>query len=212
MTQPISVILADDHPMVLQGIKACLEESDAIDVVGVVPDGETLVRTYGRTPCDVVVVDINLPGMNGIEAVQTLKASHGSLRALMFTMHHDVEYARRAIAAGATGFVLKDALPSELIHAIQTVHHGGTFFPPDIAKSLATGQAPVSTIQPSEREIEVLRAVAAGKSSKVIAWEMGLSVRTVETHRRNLRQKLGGKSTAECISIAYNAGLISPAP
>ena len=204
----ISVVLADDHPMVLKGIKASIEESGEIEVVGVLSDGESLITFFAENPCDVVVLDINLPGANGIETAEALRRDHPEAKILIFTMHHNVEYVRRAVAVGATGFVLKDGPPSELIVAIQSVTQGGSFFSPKVAQSLASGKLSSYDIGLTERELEVLQAVASGKSSKTIAWDIGISVRTVETHRRNLKQKFGAKSTAECISRAYTAGII----
>ena len=212
MKLPIRVILVDDHPMVLQGIAACIEDADDIDLIAQAVDAEEMLALPGLQHCDVLVLDINLPGLNGINALPIAIAKNPDLRVLVFSMHRGLEYARKALAAGAAGYVFKDALPDELIHAIQTVHRRGTYLPPEVAAGLATLPAtadlPLSQINLTEREIEILRQVADGQSSKAIAWSLSLSVRTVETHRRNIKQKLGAKSASECVSIAIGAGLI----
>ncbi|MEL6572381.1 MAG: response regulator transcription factor [Pseudomonadota bacterium] len=212
MTTPIRVILVDDHPMVLQGIAACIEDAADIDLIAQAVDAESLLELPELQRCDVVILDINLPGMNGINALPLAIARNPDVRVLVFSMHRSVEYARKALAAGASGYVFKDAMPDELILAVQTVHRGGTYLPPETAAALATApaEAPVSADMANltERELEILRQVAAGQSSKGIAWGLGVSVRTVETHRRNIKQKLGAKSASECVSIAMVAGMI----
>lgn len=212
MTDPIKVIMVDDHPMVLQGIAACIDDADDMDLIAQAVDAEALLTLPTLATCDVLVLDINLPGMNGINALPRAIDKNPNLRVLVFSMHRGVEYARKALAAGAAGYVFKDALPDELILAIQTVHRGGTYLPPEIAAGLATAPAEpdpdADAMTLTERELEILRQVADGHSSKAIAWSLGLSVRTVETHRRNIKQKLGAKSASECVSIAMVAGLI----
>lgn len=212
MTNPIRVILVDDHPMVLQGIAACINDAEDIDLIAQAVDAESLLALPELMACDVLVLDINLPGMNGINALPLAAQKNPDMRVLVFSMHRGVEYARKALAAGAAGYVFKDALPDELIFAIQTVHRGGTYLPPEIAAGLAAAPAEVtpdaSAINLTDRELEILRQVADGHSSKGIAWTLSLSVRTVETHRRNIKQKLGAKSASECVSIAIGAGLI----
>jgi len=213
MSGPISVILVDDHPMVLQGVAACIEDSDGIDLIAKASDVAELLTLEALVRCDVLILDINLPEINGIKAVQMALKKNDTMKVLMFSMHRGMEYARQALAAGASGYVFKDAMPEDLITAIQTVHRGGTYLPPETAAALATGKIavpnPAGTGTLTAREREVLTRVAAGHSSKSIAWEMGLSVRTVEAHRRSIKQKLGAKSASECVSIALNHGLIS---
>ena len=212
MTTPIRVILVDDHPMVLQGIAACIDDAEDIDLIAQAVDAESLLDLPEVMDCDVLVLDINLPGMNGINALPLAVQKNRNLRVLVFSMHRSVEYARKALAAGAAGYVFKDALPDELILAIQTVHRGGTYLPPEIASGLASAPAEpmpdAAAINLTDRELEILRQVADGHSSKGIAWTLSLSVRTVETHRRNIKQKLNAKSASECVSIAIGAGLI----
>ena len=215
MSDATRVILVDDHPMVLQGIAACFEDAADIDLIAQAVDAESLLALPKLLSCDVLVLDINLPGMNGINALPLVTAQNPDMRVLVFSMHRGVEYARKALAAGASGYVFKDAMPDELILAIQTVHRGGTYLPPETAAALATAPPETTTAAQSanltERELEILRQVAAGQSSKGIAWGLGVSVRTVETHRRNIKQKLGAKSASECVSIAMMAGLIAQA-
>lgn len=213
MSKSISVILVDDHPMVLQGISACLEDAPELKLIGIANDVAELWTLPELEKCDVLVLDINLPEQSGIEAMPKALEMGTGMKVVVFSMHRGIEYARRALAAGASGYVFKDAMPEELIRAIETVHVGGTYLPPGIAVRLAASGPSAGksarAMQLTDREIAVLDKVASGRSSKEIALMMGLSVRTVEAHRRNIKQKLDAKSASECVSIAMGLGLIS---
>ncbi len=210
MSQPVKVILVDDHPTVLAGIKACIEEDRDIAVVAVASDVAGLLALPELTITEVVVLDINLPDVTGIDAIESIHRANPQIKVLIFSIHRTVSYVRNAVLAGAAGYVCKDAMPADLILAIQTVKRGGTYLPSDIAAEMAMGQGTLTTGDPAltARELEVLQQIAAGASSKEIARLIDVSVRTVETHRRNLKLKLGAKSVSECVSIAITAGLI----
>ena len=213
MSDQIKVILVDDHPMVLEGIKACIEEDAGINVVATASDVASLLAHPALNTAEVVVLDINLPDMTGIDAIAHVKAVNPWIKVMIFSIHRNVDYVRNAMVAGAAGYACKDALPADLIQAIQTVWLGGSYMPPDIAAAMALGRSTVTGLDKTltDRELEILRKIADGASSKGIAQDLDVSVRTVETHRRNLKNKLGAKSSSECVSIAMSNGLIDPA-
>lgn len=209
----ISVILVDDHPTVLKGMRVCIEEEEGLEVSAVACTASELLGLPQLETCDVIVLDVNLPDTTGIEAIPMILERRADARILMFSMHRGVEYVRRALDSGALGYVLKAAMPDELVAAIRAVRHDGTYLPRDIAVALAQGRQVQSLgeggPQLTGRELEVLRQIAAGEPSKRIAWKLGVSIRTVDAHRRNLKRKLGARSASECVSLAIRAGLIA---
>lgn len=199
--------------MVLQGIASCIDDAPNMNLIAKAGDATSLLALPELRSCDVLILDINLPDLNGIDAIASVLQKNSDLKVLIFSIHRGVEYARKSLTAGASGYLFKDAMPDELIIATQTVHNGGTYLPTEIAAALATG-SPTGTSEKAaprltDRELCILTEIAAGHSSKSIAWNIGVSVRTVETHRQNIRQKLGAKSASECVSIALGLGLIS---
>jgi DNA-binding NarL/FixJ family response regulator len=206
------VLLADDHRIVAEGLKGLLAEE--FELVGMVEDGRALVKAARELRPDVIVADISMPHVNGIEALALLKRENPKVRVVFLTMHRDAAYARRALAAGAAGFVLKHSAPAELILALRAALQGRTFITPDLAAELvrtagrdAKGQAdPVETITPRQREI--LELLAEGKSAKEIASALGLSARTVEDHKYRLMESLGIDTTAALIRFAVRHGLV----
>lgn len=210
MSRP-RVLLADDHLLVAEALKGLLAEE--FDLVGVVQDGLAMVKAATTLRPDVVVADITMPNLNGLDALVELKQIAPEVRVVFLTMHHDVAYARRALEAGAHGFVLKHSAPTELILAVQAALADRTFITPAIAgevlESMKRGPAgdPVAALTPRQRE--VLQLLAEGRSAKQTATALGISHRTVEFHKYELMESLGIKSNAELIHFAIKHGLVS---
>ena len=201
MTPPlIRLMIVDDHAVVRDGLRAVLGMVDDLQVVAEASNGsEALAGALAAQP-DVILMDIGMKGENGIEVTLRLLDADPSLAVLMLTMHDGVEHAQRALKAGARGYVLKDAPSSEIIGAIRTVYGGGTYLSPQIARALFQAPSPRALL--SDRERQILAFLAQGQSSKHIANQLDLSVRTVESHRQNIRRKLNLAGQAELIKYA----------
>jgi DNA-binding NarL/FixJ family response regulator len=196
----IRILLVDDHPLVRDGLRARLESIPHFAIVAEAGGAEEALRHAADTPLDLALMDINLQGMSGIELTGRFHADYPHIAVLMLSMHDKAEYVVQAIQAGASGYVLKDAPATDIISAIDTVIAGGVYYSQAVAKHLAAPLLPTQLLTPREREI--LRAIAAGKPSKQIASEFDLSVRTVETHRLNIKRKLGIEGQANLIRFA----------
>lgn len=197
---PIRILLVDDHPMVREGLVARLQAVPRFEVVGEAGDRAEALAVLARTRPDVVLMDVGLKDVNGIALGAEMLAAQPAVRLLMFSMYDNPEYVQRALQAGARGYVLKDAPASDIVSAIQTVAEGGTYLSPAVAGRLFRGQAPRPVLTP--REAEILAALGRGHSSKQIARDLDLSVRTVETHRQSIKRKLGIEGQAELIKYA----------
>ena len=208
MTKP-RVLLADDHRMVTEGLKFLLTEE--FELVGIVEDGRAMVAAASKLRPDVIVADISMPQLNGLDALAALKRDNPDVRVVFLTMHRDAAYARRALEAGASGFVLKHSAPAELVLAVRAALQGRTFITPDLAAEVfrtakEKDNDPLAALTPRQRE--VLQLLAEGKSAKVIAAALGLSARTVEFHKYTLMDALGMENSAELIRFAVKHGLI----
>ena len=212
---PIRVLLADDHPLIRAGIKSILGRHPNIRVVGEAAEGDEAVRLARALNPDIALVDINMPVLGGFGAAKALRKHLPSCRVIILSMHEDREYVRQAVAAGAKGYVQKDAAPDALRLAIETVHHGRTFFSDAAARALLSevvtaggsmtgGDAGVLT----DREREVLIQVAGGDCNKEIAQKLGIGLRTIETHRARIIRKLGIHTAAGLTKFALTQGLI----
>jgi len=207
----ISVLLADDHRIVAEGLKRLLEPE--FDLVGVVEDGRALLAAARDLKPDVIVSDITMPELNGVEALEELKKDNPDVRMVFLTMHHNVAYARRALDAGAKGFVLKHSASEELILAVQAAAAGRTFVTPDIAgevlEAMRAGDEvdfdPVRKLTLRQREI--LRLVVDGHSAKAIAARLDISPRTVEFHKYSMMETLGVSTSADLIRFALQSGV-----
>lgn len=201
LTQPyVHILLVDDHPLVRDGLRARLETIPHFVVVGEASNAtEALEQAAGQT-VDIALMDINLSGMNGIELTGRLNTLHPEIAVLMLSMHDKAEYVMQAMQAGARGYVLKDAPAMDIITAIDTVMSGGIYYSAGLTKQLSRPMPPALLLTP--REKEVLTCIATGKSNKHIARDMNLSVRTVETHRLNIKRKLGIEGQADLIRFA----------
>jgi len=209
----IKVMLVDDHAVVRMGFRMLLEGADDIVVLGEAESGEEAVRRFAELKPDVIVMDISMPGIGGLEAIDRILAKDPDMRILVLSAHEDAMHARRVLKAGAVGYLTKRSAAEELIHAIRVVHQGKTYLEPGIAQQMAVEQVsgernPVDTL--SEKEFKVFLSLAQGRSVQDIADVMSLSPRTVGTHLYNIKQKLGASNSAELAIIAIRAGLINP--
>jgi two-component system, NarL family, nitrate/nitrite response regulator NarL len=205
MHEPARLILVDDHPLVRDGLRARLETVPHLRVTGEAGNAEqalALAADETNTP-DLALMDVGMAGMSGIQLATIFHERHPGIRVLMLSMHDNVEYVTQAVRAGASGYVLKDSPATEIIHAIDAVLAGKTFFSAGLAARMIQAhsmQTPLERLTP--RELDILDALAQGLSSKQIALQHGLSVRTVETHRLNMKRKLDIDGQAELIKFA----------
>lgn len=197
---PIRVLLVDDHPLVRDGLRARLSLAEGLETVGEAGNATEAMARLAETRPDLVLMDVGMKDVNGIELTRLLLERAPALRVLMLSMYDNPEYVQRALQAGACGYVLKDAPAAEILAAIDAVAAGGTFLSPGVSRRLFRNQAPRPLL--SARESEILSALARGASSKQIALDLGLSVRTVETHRQNIKRKLEIDGQAELIKYA----------
>ncbi len=200
MSQEVKILLVDDHPLVRDGLRARLEAAPHLRVVGEAGSGQEALELAGRCQPDLVLMDVNMRGGSGIDATARLTARYPGIAVLILSMHDKPEYVSQAMQAGARGYVLKDAPGKDIVLAIETVMGGGIYYSAALARQLASPLA--ADNQLTSREQEVLRHIAAGQSNKQIARELDLSVRTVETHRLNIKRKLGIEGQAELIRFA----------
>ena len=207
------VLLADDHKIVLEGLKGLL--AGEFEVIGSVEDGRALVVQAATLHPDVIVADISMPQLNGIEAARQIKKTDKNIKIVFLTMHPDATYAANAFEAGASGFVLKHSAPSELITAIHEAMKGRTYVTPliagDLIRTYQEGDSPGKDLwkKISPRQREILQLVAEGKSSKEIASILDISARTVEFHKYRMMEQLNIKTSAELVQYALKHGIVS---
>ena len=205
----IKVMIADDHPLVSEGIQSCLDTYDHIDVVGIAKSGEDALVLANETAPDIVLMDINMPGINGLEATEIFREKFPSIKLLILSMHNTKEYISTAVMHGAKGYVLKDVPTREIVTAIESVNSGGKYFSSGISDLLIEAKRQERQMDSlTSREQSVLLSLANGKSNKEVARELDISVRTVETHRKNIKRKLGISSTAGLTRYAIENGII----
>lgn len=208
-----SVLLADDHRIVLEGLKGLL--GDEFEVVGTVENGRALVEQAAKLRPAVIVADISMPQLNGLEAARQIKKANKHVKIVFLTMHPDATYAADAFEAGASGFVLKHAAPSELVTAIREAMKGRTYVTPlvagDLIRTYREGGSPERELlrKTSPREREILQLLAEGRSGKEIASLLSISPRTVEFHKYRMMEKLNIKTSAELVQYAVRHGIIS---
>lgn len=214
----IKVLLADDHAILRAGLKALLNAQPDIEVVGEAADGEETIHQSARLCPDVVVMDITMPRCGGLEATQELKRRNPKTKVLVLTMHEDEEYLRQMLRAGANSYVPKKAADTELLEAIRATYRGEHFIHSSMTAGLVVGvrtdvrdnrEEKRDSSGLSERETEVLRLLAAGHTNQEIADRLYLSIKTVETYKARLKEKLGIKGRAQLVRYAINTGLLS---
>lgn len=212
----IRVLVADDHVLFRAGLKSLLDQQGAIEVIGEASDGHEVLALVAKLKPDVVLLDISMPRLNGLDALRRLRETGEAVRVIMLSMHSDRRYVTESIKAGAQGYLLKDSTAEELLAGIRAVHSGHVHLGARVADVLvddyvalsAGGAAAGDPL--SSRERQVLQMIAEGHSTKSIADCLHVSVKTVETHRRNLMDKLNLHSVAELTTYAIRQGMITP--
>jgi len=220
MARPLSILLADDHVMFRRGVRKIIQGMDAVEVVGEASDGFELLELLKKTAPDLVILDISMPNLRGLEATREIKIINPKVKVLILTMHKDREYLYHAFTAGAEGYLLKEDADTELLAAIDTLRQGGTYISPLLSPQLAdlfmeqaqpAGKPWLSGEPLTVREREVIKLIAEGKSSKEIGGLLFISSRTVQHHRANLMRKLNLKKTADLVKYAIQKGYTEPA-
>lgn len=204
---PIRVALVDDHALVRDGIKALLAVMAPLEVVGEAENGADAIEMVGRCQPDLLLVDISLQDMNGLELTRVLRSRYPSLKVLMLSMYDNNEYVSESVRAGASGYVLKNSPSREIIAAIEAIASGGTFYSAEIAQRLIADKSADNELTP--RESQVLYKMVQGLNNKEMARELDISVRTVETHRLSIRRKLNIDKPAALVKYAIDHGIIS---
>lgn len=209
-TPTIRVVLADDHDLVRSGIKALLSMVEGVQVIGEARDGAELVALVDKLLPDLVMTDISMPGMDGIAAISAIHARHPDMRLLVLSMYDTVDFVKRAVASGACGWLMKDASPHELEQAVRSVVTTGSYFSPLIAQRLMQPSEPTADDELTHRQVEILKLIAQGRASKEIAYELGLSPKTVDVHRARIMERLRLGDIASLTRYAMRKGLIKP--
>ena len=209
----IKILLVDDHAVVRMGFKMLIEAETNIKVIGEAESGEAAVKLFQELKPDIIVMDITMPGIGGLEAIDRIMAKDKNTKILVLSAHEDSVHPKRVLNAGAMGYLTKRSAAEELIKAIKSIHQGKRYLEPNIAQQMAithlSGETnPVEIL--SDREFEVFMALAKGKSTNDIADTLCLSPRTVGTHLYNIKQKLNANNSAEIALIAIRCGLIDP--
>ena len=212
----IRVLIADDHGLMRAGVRALLQATEDIEVVGEAEDGDEAIREVRRLEPDVVLMDVAMPGLGGLEATLVIRKEKPDVKILVLTQYDDREYVSRFLKAGVSGYVLKKAAAGELVAAIRAVQRGGLVLDPEIARDVMHEQGrPVSPDEAedpyetlTDREKQVLKLVAEGSSNKEVAETLGISVKTAMAHREHLMEKLDLHSRTELIKFALRRGVI----
>jgi DNA-binding NarL/FixJ family response regulator len=211
----IRVLLADDHAIFRAGLRRLVEEAGDMVVVAEAADGREAIEQIHDAMLDVAVIDISMPGLDGLEVISQLSSSHPTLPVLVLTMHEEEQYVVRTIAAGAKGYITKRSVPEQLVKAIRKVHGGGRYLTEEAAEILALRMASGDRMESpldclSNREIQVLRRLALGQTTREIAEVYHISIKTVDTYRSRLLQKLNLRNNAELTRFAIQNDLVAP--
>lgn len=202
------VLLADDHKIVVEGLKSLLAEE--YELVGTAADGHEMLAMVEKWQPDVVVADISMPLLNGVDALRKLRAANNPVKVVFLTMHPDAVYVSRALEAGASGYVLKHSAPDELVTAIEAAMRGERFVSPALrSEALEAALVTNGRLDLTGRQREVLQLLAEGKSAKEIGALLGISPRTVETHKYKMMDELGVKTSAQLVQVAIRQGLVA---
>ncbi len=207
----IRVLLADDHELVRDGIRARLEKTGALKVIGEATNGREALELVAALKPDVILMDVSMPIMNGLDAAQEIRRRWPKTGILVLSVYDNPEYVRGVVQAGARGYILKDISAKEMITAITTVADGGYYFSSAVGPTLVGNSANALIDDPyglTDRERQVLSAIAKGQPNKEVAKNLGISVRTVESHRLNMREKVGCKNAAQLYKVAQELGLL----
>lgn len=205
----IKLILADDHKLFREGVRSILENVDEIEIVDEVDDGRALINSLRINKADLIILDISMPGLSGIEACRLIHKEYPCIKVLILSMHSEESFVRSAIEAGASGYLPKEIDHNELVEAIQTVYNGGNYFSKDISSKLISSYLTKDKQHLTPREKEIIVLVCDGLSNKEIADKLSISVRTVDCHKNNILQKLGLKSSVDLVKYALKNELVS---
>jgi DNA-binding NarL/FixJ family response regulator len=205
----IKLILADDHKLFREGVRSILENVDEIKIVDEVDDGRALISSLRTNQADLIVLDISMPGLSGIEACRMIHKEYPCIKVLILSMHSEESFVRSAIEAGASGYLPKEIDHNELVEAIQTLYNGGNYFSKDISSKLISSYLTKDKQHLTPREKEIIVLVCDGLSNKEIADKLSISVRTVDCHKNNILQKLGLKSSIDLVKYALKNELVS---
>jgi DNA-binding NarL/FixJ family response regulator len=217
MTRCYRIVLADDHVILRQGLRMIIDDSGEMEVIGQASNGLELVHLLCRLSADLVILDISMPHLRGIEAIHEVKAAHSLLKVLVLTMHREIEFLKAAMAAGANGYVLKEDAEAQLFAAIGKIRAGGTYVSPKLADEMTQQwartcrgetNAPAETDRLTLREREVLKLTAEGKSSRETSELLCISSRTVEHHRAHIMTKLNLRKIADVVRYAVYGGYV----
>lgn len=206
--QPVRIVLADDHDLVRSGIKALLSMVEGVEVVAEAHDGQELIALVEDLKPDIVMTDISMPVMDGIAAITAIHAKDPKVRMLVLSMYDTVDFVKRAVASGACGYLMKDAPPFELEQAVRSVMATGSYFSPAIAQRLLQPSEPTVDDELTHRQVEILKLIAQGRASKEIAYELGLSPKTVDVHRARIMERLQLNDIASLTRYAVRKGLV----
>jgi DNA-binding NarL/FixJ family response regulator len=205
---PIQVVLADDHDLVRSGIKALLSTVEGVQVIAEARNGNELLQLLESVKPDVVMTDISMPGMDGITAIAEIHARFPDVKVLVLSMYDTVDFVKRAVANGACGYLMKDAPPFELEQALRSVMATGSYFSAAVAQRLLQPSEPTVDDELTTRQVEILTLIAQGKSAKEIAFELGLSPKTVDVHRARIMERLRLNDIASLTRYAVRKGLV----
>jgi two-component system, NarL family, nitrate/nitrite response regulator NarL len=205
---PIQVVLADDHDLVRSGIKALLSTVEGVRVIAEARNGNELLQLLESVKPDVVMTDISMPGMDGITAIAEIHARFPSVKVIVLSMYDTVDFVKRAVANGACGYLMKDAPPFELEQALRSVMATGSYFSAAVAQRLLQPSEPTVDDELTTRQVEILTLIAQGKSAKEIAFELGLSPKTVDVHRARIMERLRLNDIASLTRYAVRKGLV----
>ncbi len=211
MSKKVTIVLVDDHAVVRAGVRRLLEQEALFDVIGEAESGEKAYHMFGELKPDVMVMDLSMPGMSGLEAIRRILMRHERARILVLTMHEDLSFANQALKLGAKGYLIKNTLGDDLVKSIQTVSRGEVFLSDEIAKKMAMqsilgDQDPIDEL--SAREFEIFRLLAEGLEIDAIATTLNISSKTVSNYQTMIKQKLNINTPVELIRYAIKAGVI----
>lgn len=208
----IRIVIADDHAIVREGLKRIVSSANDLDIVGEAKDGLEVMQRVRELTFDVLVLDLSMPGKNGMELIKLIRTDYPKLHILILSMHQELQYAVRAIKSGASGYLTKESAPEQLVQAIRKIAAGGAYVSAEVAEQLALRAMPGSAALPHEnlsaREFEVLQLLVAGASVTAIGARINLSVKTVSTHKSNLMEKMGLQNQSELVRYAVRHGLV----